>query len=618
MKRLDEFCRKYADRLIWAFISAYVLVFGCLCFIKYQAFGYFDWDLASDAVVLWNSVHGKLLYYPFLEQSIFGAHLYLIIFLILPAYAVFQSPLTLLFLQSAFLGLAAFPLYLLARTRLNKTFSLFVAVAYLLYPSVGYINLFEAHFEIYEIFFLFLALYYFEKENFKWFMTFVFLTLFCKENAGMAVFMLGIYALARRRPKKWVLAPLAAGGIWFFAAVKMVIPHFAKDAGSYQEGFIFSFYYSHLGNNMLEMAKTIVLHPVRTALYAFTPGKISYLFQLFLPVGFLGLLSPLALLPTIPIVMQNLLSSAPTHASIYFQYVVLLIPFIFFSVIQAFDKLLRNKFFIEHQAELLSCFMGCVVFSGIYLQAPQFNFPWQVSQYEASDYSREKENLVAAIPEGSSAIASFQFLPKLANRHDLYSVHLVSMGYRMYTNIRYEPPANLEYALVDFNEPLMITAFFPPSAPGNIRSFLEAGDWRVERAFDDIVLFKKGHSKRPRLCEAVLDPKIQYPMNIDLNKEVLFMGYDIVDDNIPDSRLLHLVYYWKRLKGDTRPESFFIQFSDANGNVRFKAEHMFGYRVYLRDEWRQGQVIKEHHYILIPSGLEKGDYEIVFGPFILR
>jgi len=618
MKKINEFCDKFADRLVWLFISAYIFVFCYLSFLKYQSFGYWDWDLASDAIVLWNSIHGKFLYYPFLEQSIFGAHLYLIIFLILPIYAVFQTPLTFLFLQSVFLGLAAFPLYLLARTRLNKTFSLFLAVAYLLYPSLGYINLFEAHFEIYEIFFLFFALYCFEKENFKGFVAFIFLTLLCKENAGLVVFMLGTYALVRRRSKKWVLVPLVFGGIWFFAAVKVVIPHFAKDAKLYQEGFMFTVYYSHLGNNMLEMAKTIVLHPVHTALYALTPGKILYLFQLFLPVGFLGLLSPSALLPTIPIFTQNLLSLAPTHSSIYFQYVALLIPFIFLSVIQAFDKLLRNKFIIEHQAALLSCFMGFVVFSGIYLQAPQFNFVWQASQYKASDYSREKESLVGAIPEGSSVIATFQFLPKLANRRDLYSMHFISTGYKMYTNIRYEPPANLEYALINFNEPLMINTFFPPSAPGNIRSFLEAGDWRVLKAFNDIVLFKKGYDKGPRLCEVVRDPKIGHPMSVDLNNEVIFLGYDIVDDSAPDSRLLHMVYYWKRIKGSSRPEGFFILFSDANGNVKFKAEHMFGYRIYLQDEWKEGQVMKEHHYILIPSGMEKGEYSIGFGPFVFR
>ena len=250
MEKIDKFCQKFADGLVWVFILAYILIFGYLSFLKYQSFNYLDWDLTSDAIVLWNSVHGKFLYYPFLEQSILGAHLYLIALFILPIYAIFQSPLTLLFLQSMFLGLAAFPLYLLARTKLNKTFSLSLVVAYLLYPSLGYINLFESHFEIYEIFFLFFTLYYFEKERFRNFLVFVLLTLFCKENASLVVFAFGIYAWIRRRSKGWVLTPLLVGAAWFFLSVKVVIPHFAKDAKLYKDGFIFSFYYNHLCINL--------------------------------------------------------------------------------------------------------------------------------------------------------------------------------------------------------------------------------------------------------------------------------------------------------------------------------------------------------------------------------
>ncbi|MDD5072235.1 MAG: DUF2079 domain-containing protein [Candidatus Omnitrophica bacterium] len=618
MKRIDAFCLKFADRLVWASILAYILAFGCLCFLKYQSFNYTDWDLASDAVVFWNSVHGKLLYFPFLEEVIFGAHLYLIMFLIMPIYAVFQSPLTILFLQSAFLGLAAYPLYLLAGTRLNKTFSLAVVLAYLLYPALGFANLFETHFDTYEIFFLFFALYYFEKGNFKRFLICIFLTLLCKENASLIVFMMGIYAMARRKQGKWVFVPLLAGAIWFLVSVKMIIPYFAKDADLYPGGFIFGSHYRHLGTNLAEMVKTMILHPIGVAAYAFTPRKILYLIQLFLPVGFLGLLSPLPLLVIIPILMQNLLASPVTVASIYFHYTAIMIPFIFFSVICGLNKLARYGPIAGHQAKLLFCFLGFVVFSGIYLQAPQFNLAWHVSRYQAGDYSREKEKLVKAIPGDTSAIATFQFLPKLSNRHDLYSMHFVSTGHKMYTNVKYEPPENLQYALIDFNEPLMIAAFFPPSAPGNIRSFLEAGDWRVVRAFNDTVLFGKGSDKGPRLCEAVINPKIQYPMNVDLNKEIVFLGYDIVDDDAPGSGLLHMVYYWKRIKGNSRPEGFFIQFSDANGNARFRNEHMFGYRAYLRDEWKPGQIVKEHNYILIPSGLDKGDYGISFGPFVFE
>ncbi|MBM3253377.1 MAG: DUF2079 domain-containing protein, partial [Candidatus Omnitrophica bacterium] len=181
MRLTSKSLGEYADKLIWLFISLYIFAFGYLCFLKYYSFGY-NWDLASDITVLWNSIHGKFLYYPFLEQIIFGAHLYLIILLILPIYALFPHPLTLLFLQTIFLALAAYPLYCLATLKLNKTLALLIGISYLLYPTLGSINLLETHFEIYAIFFLFFALYYFEKENFKKFLIFILLAISCKEN----------------------------------------------------------------------------------------------------------------------------------------------------------------------------------------------------------------------------------------------------------------------------------------------------------------------------------------------------------------------------------------------------------------------------------------------------
>ena len=618
MKKISLFFQKFADRLLWVFILIYILIFGYLSFLKYQSFSYFDWDLAGEASVLWNSVHGKFLYVSFLEQSVFGAHFNPIILFILPIYAIFQSPLTLLFLQSLFLGLAAFPLYLLARTKLSKTFSLALAVAYLLYPPLGYINLFESHFEIYEIFFLFFALYCFEKERFRNFLLFVLLALLCKENVSLVIFMFGIYAWIRRRSKGWVLVPLLTGAIWFFLSVKVVIPYFAKDAKLYQDGFIFSYYYKHLGSDLFSMVKTVIFHPLSIAGYAFRPQKIIYLCQLFLPVGFLGLLSPVSLLPVILIFMQNLLSWAFTHFQIYYQYVALLIPFIFFSVIQAFNRLLRQSFFVKNQVILLSYFLGCVFLAGVYLKAPQFNLVEHLFEYQASEYSQEKEKLITAIPKESAVVATFQFLPKLANRRNLYSLHLISKGYKMYTTVKYELPEDLTYALIDFNEPLLISTFFPSQAPRNIRSFLENGDWRVFKAFDDLVLFKKSYKQGPLLCETVQDPKIGYPMNVDLNKEIIFLGYDIVDDHLPESKVLHLVYYWKRINGNSRPEGFFIQLSDTNGNLKFRGEHIFGYRVYLQEEWKPGQIVKEHHYIFIPSGLKQGNYNISIGPFVFK
>ena len=617
-KSIDKFFDKWANKLIWISIGTYVAVFTALCFYKYFSFKYYDWDFASDVSVLWNSVHGKLLYYPFLEENIFGAHLYLINFLIIPIYFLFQTPLTLLFLQSLFFGLAAYPLYLLAKLKVSKTVALGISAAYLLYPSVGFINLFETHPDIYQIFFLFFAIYFFEKENFRNFMIFVVLALCCKENVSFVIFMFGFYAALRKRSLKWVLAPLILGASWFLLAVKLVIPHFAKDAKLYQEGFIFSVYYRHLGSTMSEMVKTIVMHPVAVARFALTPPKLAYIFQLFVPVAFFSLFSPGFLLMTIPIFMQNLLSSVATHSRINYQYVATLIPFIFASAVFAFKNLLHHKTFFLKRHILLGIVLSFSIGSAFALGAPQVYFLKYFSACKFRDLERAKTHLVHEVPNGASVIATFQFLPRLANRYDLYSLHFVATGFKMYTNARYVPPQNLEYALIDFNEPLMISSFFPPEAPDNIRGFLERGHWRVLKAVGDTVLFKKGDSTEPNLCEIVQNPKIENVLNANINDQILLLGYDVVNDEMDKGKILHLVFYWKRIADFDAPVSFFIQFLDSTGETKFIDVHTFGYRIYMPRNLPKDQVVREERFILIPQGAGNSSYSMRAGLFGLE
>ena len=618
MKTIDRFCDRFADKLIWGGISVYVIIFSYICSLKYYSFSYYDWDFASDIIVLWNSIHGKMFYYPFLEQTIFGAHLYLIILFLTPIYAIFQHPLTLLFLQSLFLGLAAYPLFLLAKSQLNKTFALVISLVYLLYPALGYINLSETHFEIYAVFFLFFALYFFEKENFKKFLFFVFLGIICKENVSLLVSMFGIYALLRKRSQKWILVPSLLGIIWFLLAIKVVIPYFAKDAKLYQEGFIFSLFYKHFGKNLFEIVKTVVSHPAATVKFAFMPKKILYLSKLFIPTGFIGFLSPAVLLIALPIFLQNLLSSAWSHTQIYYHYAALLIPFIFSSVIFGFKKILSYKIVYNYRYMLLFVFLIASITSGIYLRAPQLYFVKYLRAYQITDLVKEKEQLVKMIPEKASVISTFQFLPRLAHRHNLYSMHFVTNGFKMYTNVKYEPPQNLEYALIDFNEPLILNSLFPSQAPHNIRSFLDSKSWSVLKAIDDIVLFKKDYQMEYKLFEVVQNPRIENVVNANIDNQIMFLGYDIVKENKDKDRILHLIYYWKRIGETPNPLGFFIQFFDADKNISFVKEYAFGYRVYVPESWPKDKIIKLHRYVLIPSNVKKGIYSMKAGLYNLK
>mgnify|MGYP001618427809 CR=1 FL=1 len=614
----EKWCERLGDRLIWVFIAAYCMIFGTLSAMKFYSFGYYDWDFASDLTVLWNSVHGRFLYYPFLEQNIFGAHLYLIILLILPFYFIFQHPLTLLFLQAAFLGLAAYPLYLFAKTKLPKTASLVVSLVYLLYPCVGFINLFETHFEIYEIFFLFFALYFFEKDRFRPFLAFLVLSLLCKENASFVVFMFGLYALIRRRPVCWVLTPVALGMTWFFVAIKIVIPYFAKDAGLYQEGFIFSVYYKHLGNSIVEMARTIIFHPVAVARYALMPDKILYIFQLFAPVGFLSFFGPLSLLMTAPIFMQNLLSSAFTHSKIYYQYTALLIPFIFSGAVFGLNRFFEDETIFKKRGVLLIFMLAASVVSGFYFKAPQFHLGAYFKAYAIDEEAEVRKELVRLIPKKSATLATFKFLPWLANRRDLSSLHLIATGYRMYTRERYVAPEGLKYALIDFNDTLTLNSFFPHGASANIRSFLESGPWKVAAGAGDIVLFEKNRPGGYLLHETFSQQKIDIPIRVNIDNQIEFLGYNMQEEQLGESRILHLTTFWRRLGVLKEEPAFFVVLLNDAGEVLLEQIHVIGYRVYPPAEWPQDKIAAEHVFVLLKSTVPAGTYQLRGGIIGLR
>jgi hypothetical protein len=427
--------------------------------------------------------------------------------------------------------------------------------------------------------------------------------------------MFGIYALLRRKPKKWILVPSLIGLVWFFLAVKVVIPYFAKDAELYQGGFIFNQYYKHLGNNFFDMTKTIITKPSWVFGYVFTERKLIYLFQLFAPTAFLGFLSPQALLIALPILLQNLLSAVDIHTDIHFHYNALLIPFIFYSAIGGFKKLLSFKIINNHRLVIYAGFIGVLSISGIYLKGPQFYLPEFINFFPRDELAKEKEKLIKLIPKDASVIATFQFLPRLASRHKVYSMHLVASGFKMLTNVKYDPPGDLEYALVDFSEPLPAYAHSMARAHYNLFSFVETGSWKVVKAVDDMVLFKKNLPDTDSLFDIAEKPKIQNIVNANINNQIILLGYDC---NIKNDKILHFTYYWKFLKYLDRPLGVSVQFLDSGNKVRFHKFHIFGYRIYAMGNWPKDKIFKENHYAFIPSNIEKNVYSMRMSLFSLE
>jgi hypothetical protein len=277
------------------------------------------------------------------------------------------------------------------------------------------------------------------------------------------------------------------------------------------------------------------------------------------------------------------------------------------------------------------------------LKAPQLLLIKYIEQYRIDEFAKEKDKLIKMIPSNVSTIATFQFLPKLAHRHNLYSMHFVSTGFKMFTNVEYQPPENLEYSLIDFNEPLLINCFFRERSPDNIRNFLEKKDFRVLSAMDDIVLFKKGYSDGKKLCEVISEPKIENVVNANIAGKIILLGFDLQSKIIKPGNTLHLTYYWKGIEKMNKKTFLLLEFIDSNGQTILQKLHVSGYRIYfppdisllvakkykvlaepeqkskfLYNQDRLDFCLKEEHWVYIPSDIRSQKYSLRMSMFLLN
>src|SRR3989344_3060964 len=204
MAKILNFLNRNQVKLLIIAASAYFIVFSLICILKYLQFGYNGLDLAIFNQVFFNSSEGNLFQFTIHPGSYLGDHFELIILLLLPVYLVFQHPLTLLILQTLILAMAAWPIYLIARSVLAKPWPLIISLIWLANPFVQNINLFEFHILPFAIFLLLFAFYFYQQNNFKAFLLFSFLSLLVREDVALVVFMFSLLSLLDKKGCKWV------------------------------------------------------------------------------------------------------------------------------------------------------------------------------------------------------------------------------------------------------------------------------------------------------------------------------------------------------------------------------------------------------------------------------
>ncbi len=447
----------YPRLLLTLLILTYFITFGSYAAQRHLAFETGAFDVGVYVQPLWNFLQGRDFAVSLIEDNgpiRWATHVEPILFLILPIYALWPDPRTLLWLQVAGLSLAAVPLYALAVRRLqNEWLALLIALAFFLLPATESVTLFDFHAVTLAPLFLLSAIYFLDRalaarghslwlwpeapvgqvanlsDKKAYFLAglFFLLALSTKEDISLHVFMIGLYLLLLRR--WWEGGILVGVGlVWFYVTFQIIIPAFRTAGGES----IYVAWFETLGSTPLEIALSPITAPDKVLALIFRPGNIPALGMLTVPLALLPLIGLPFLALAAPSIAFSFLSQNPTLRQLEtWHYAAPMLPFVFLATI---DGLARLNYVVsrltphgsritDHESRftfyalrfapallLLATTLTYHYYRG-YSPLSRLYEPIEVTAHH--DLGRE---IAATIPAEASVLAQAQLVPHVAHR----------------------------------------------------------------------------------------------------------------------------------------------------------------------------------------------------------
>ncbi|MFN2291488.1 MAG: DUF2079 domain-containing protein [Anaerolineae bacterium] len=615
-------------------LAAYVAIFGTLSIRRHQNLHTNALDLGYTDQAVWNTLHGRPFRFStyldaafrldipvqeFREPDILlGYHVEPILVPISLLYLLYDCPQTLLWLQTLALALGALPIYLLARLRFaarqgdqapagltpaSRAPALvswlpvaFVAL-YLLSPPLEAANLSDFHAVALAPVLLLAAFYCLETKRNWGFVAFAFLAVMCKEEIGLVVAMMGLWAALFRRRRILGLGTGLAALCWSLLSFLVIMPHFN---GLAQSAFVVR--YSQFGETPLAIAHNLLTQPRLLVDWLGQPAVLRYLRDLWLSSGGLAILYPAGLLMALPSLAVNAFSRFAWMRSGGGHYSVVIVPFLTISAIYGLDWVARWP---QHRARAsavtararalrpLTSYTAVATFlvvaglavalvhhydNGISPLSRRFALE---PVTEHSHRARPLFERVNALPADVAVSASSGLYPHVAHRELVYLFPTVS---------------DAQYVLVD------VTGPGTPAPAGEqyqlIRELLDQGQFGLADSDDGFLLLARdvdNYRLSPTFDDVFLASvaEAQVPVSADFAGLLRLQGFDRqVRPVVRPELVVQIATYWQALTPLDEELRLVFYFWDERGrllSVQPEQSLVHWYPTWL---WEPGQQIK--------------------------
>lgn len=386
----------------WTILFLFAYSFGIFVLgVKINLFRYnnFDlgkFDLGNMTQMVWNTLHGRFLYL----TDYFGtdlprwamSHVDPIILLVVPFFAIYQSPLTLVFFQLILVTFSSLLIYKIAELELkNKVLALLMGLAFLLYPAVGFLLAWTAFHGVTIAIPFFLGAFYlfekmykekkFTKRNLTFFWILLVITMAGKEELPLFVFLFGFFILLFRNGSfsdlrsnlstkiaKLSLRMMAVSFLWFVMAFFVIIPAYSHYRAEGYERFAanleidttlandvakanyFLRRYEDLGDSYSEVIISMFTQPRKLVVVLFNGDKPENIRMTFDPLLYTPFLYPPLFVIAIPelIINYGITGGSVGTSEIYNHRIAMIVPVLFLATIYG----------INHVSKLISHYFG--------------------------------------------------------------------------------------------------------------------------------------------------------------------------------------------------------------------------------------------------------------------
>jgi uncharacterized membrane protein len=564
--------------VLWA------VTFAWLAVARHNGFRSHAYDLGIYDQVVWNSSQGRLF-----ENSIMfylphflGDHFSLALLAFVPLYWLWPDPRTLLVVQPFLLALApVITGYAAGRILKSALAGLVVGGVYLLHPGQAFTALFDFHDLVLAPPLLALALTLLLGGRSTAFALALLPVLLVKEEMGIVVAAVGLWAALFTPARRRGLLLAALGGGWTLLVLFVVIPLFNPEGQYY---YLRRYFEGGAPTSIAAAAERLLSLTAGLG----TPERLAYLGHLLLPFALLPLAGTASLM-ALPTLGYHLLSPEFPFAFIEKHYSVLVLPFLAFGAIQALRRL-ADRSHRAYGAALAALGASGVLAYGLLSPGPLARH-FQPERFAPNPRAEALQEAIRRIPPEASVLAQTDLVPHLTHRRQVYMFP--------------EAPTfgGTDYVLLDLEGNK-----YPLSNPEDDydRELLQ---YLLSPAFETI--YERDNVLLLRRRAMPLEPP--YRLEASFGRRVLLEGFDLTPRELQPGHSLTLTLWWRALTDGRDDLTLFIHLLGPDGQRVTQldvapTESWFG-----TSRWQAGRRFRVPYTLVLPSDAPRGEYQLQLG-----